>query len=306
MNASPASAVIVGFYGHGTKRPSPCTEQQAFLIMLDTVFPGQDLNKLVEEKLNKNVLEGSKTIKLQIGPGIIQSGSDIVSLRPGRLHYLKQNTKLILESPQKRYVPLQNDLVIGIITARLSEFFRVDIGSQNTAVLSLLTGFEGATKKNRPTWDIGTVIFARVSIAHPELDTELTCFDPSGKVPVELFGQLADSENTLMKSEASKANKCSKTSLLLRTSCNYSRKLQNPSKESPLAIIGKYFAFEIASGANGRIFIESENVRELAAISQIISKIDVENSWEHEEIESKVKELSLFTGKFKKTETDNK
>jgi len=219
-------------------------------------------------------------------------------LRTGRLHCLKQNSKLILESPQKRYVPLQNDLVIGIITARLSEFFRVDIGSQSTAVLSLLTGFEGATKKNRPTWNIGTLIFARVSMAHPELDPELACFDPSGKIPAELFGQLGENEN-LLTTDHSKAKTSSKFALLFRTSCNYSRKLQNPCKESPLSIIGRYFAFEIAAGANGRIFLESDNAREAAVISQFVSRMGDEILLIHEEIESKVKELALSMGKLK-------
>lgn len=261
--------------------------------MSDTVFPGEELDKLIENKI-ANFSE-NKTIKLQIGPGIIQSGSDVIALRTGRLHYLKQNSKLILESPQKRYVPLQNDLVIGIVTARLAEFFRVDIGSQYTAILSLLTGFDNATKKNRPTWSVGTVIFARVSIAHPELDPELTCFDPSGNIPAELFGQLTESEN-LLKSESLK---CSKSGMLLRTSCNYSRKLQNPSKESPLAVIGKYFAFEIAAGANGRIFIEAGNSREAAAVGQLVSQIGADCLWDREEIESKTKELALSTGKLK-------
>ena len=264
--------------------------------MSDTVFPGQDLGVLIEKKLS-NIAEND-TIKLQIGPGIIQTGSNLIALRAGRLHCLKQNSKLILESPQKRYIPLQNDLVIGIVTARLSEFFRVDFGAQSNAVLSLLTGFEGATKKNRPTWNVGTVIFARVSMAHPELEPELACFDPSGKIAAELFGQLGENENVLT-ADHLKAKTCSKSPLLFRTSCNYSRKLQNPTKESLLSVIGRYFSFEIAAGANGRVFLEGENARESAALSQFISKVGTDGPLSSEEMESKVKELAHTMGKLK-------
>ena len=266
------------------------------IIMSEFVFPGQDLGILLAKNL-KNYGENDN-IKVQAGPGMIQNSSDLISLRPGRFHYLKQNSKLILESPQKRYIPLQNDLVIGIVTARLSEFFRVDIGSQSTATLSLLTGFDNATKKNRPSWNVGTIIFARVSMAHSELDPELACFDPSGKISAELFGQLGENEN-IPPMETSKSKSNYKSFLLLRTSCNYSRKLQNPGKDSLLSIIGRYFTFGIAAGANGRIFLESNNIRETAAISQLILKMDSENLLNHDQIELRVKKLAISLGKLR-------
>ena len=264
--------------------------------MAEFVFPGQNLDTMVEKKLS-NISENN-SFKLQAGPGIIQSSSDLLSLRTGRLHYLKQNSKLILESPQKRYIPLQNDLVIGIVTARLSEFFRVDIGSQSTGTLSLLTGFEGATKKNRPNWNVGSVIFARVSMAHPELDPELACFDPSGKISAEMFGLLGENES-ILPTELSKSKSSSKYPHLFRISCSYSRKLQNPNKDSLLPIIGRYFTFEIAAGANGRVFLETNNARDTAAISQLISDMDREHLLNPEQIESRVKELAVLLGKIK-------
>lgn len=43
----------------------------------------------------------------------------------------------------------KGDPVIGIVTARQTDSFRVDIGTSDPASLSYLS-FEGATKKNRP------------------------------------------------------------------------------------------------------------------------------------------------------------
>lgn len=43
----------------------------------------------------------------------------------------------------------KGDAVIGIVTARQTDSFRVDIGTSAPASISYLS-FEGATKKNRP------------------------------------------------------------------------------------------------------------------------------------------------------------
>ena len=256
------------------------------------VFPGQDLSPQIDENLENHLRINQETelLTVQIGAGIIQNGSEVIALKAGLLQNQSRGSKFTLQSAQKRYIPLQNDLVIGIITARLSEFFRVDIGAQTSAVLSLLSGFEGATKKNRPTWTVGTVIFTRVAMAHPDLEPELSCFDPSGKIPVDLFGELGgvgiiSDSNT------------KKSSILLRTLCNLSKSLQIPSQANLLKVLGKYFSFEIASGANGRIFLEAENVKEMIAISHLI--VNNENKKPLNEIENSVRELAFSMGKLK-------
>ena len=48
-----------------------------------------------------------------------------------------------------QYVATKGDSVIGIVTQRTGDAFRVDIGASEQASLSYLA-FEGATKKNRP------------------------------------------------------------------------------------------------------------------------------------------------------------
>eukprot|EP00434_Breviolum_minutum_P019107 symbB.v1.2.016841.t1/scaffold1278.1/size127201/10 len=65
---------------------------------------------------------------------------------------------------RKRYVPRKGDCVVGI----------VEIRAPSPAFLPTLA-WNGATKRNRPVLEIGTLA------AHPDLDTELTCIDPDTK-----------------------------------------------------------------------------------------------------------------------------
>jgi exosome complex component RRP40 len=46
-------------------------------------------------------------------------------------------------------VPATQEFVVGVVTARLGEAYRVDIGSAHPATLDFLA-FEGASKRNRP------------------------------------------------------------------------------------------------------------------------------------------------------------
>lgn len=49
-----------------------------------------------------------------------------------------------------QYVPALGEPVLGIITARHAEGYRVDIGSAHPAALDALA-FEGATKRSKPS-----------------------------------------------------------------------------------------------------------------------------------------------------------
>ena len=48
-----------------------------------------------------------------------------------------------------QYVPVRGENVIGIVTQKSGDVFKVDIGGSDLATLSYLA-FEGATKRNRP------------------------------------------------------------------------------------------------------------------------------------------------------------
>lgn len=64
---------------------------------------------------------------------------------------------------------------------RHAENFAVDIGAPFPAVLNFLA-FEGATRRNRPKLAEGDLVYARVVMAHRDIDAELSCVDAGGKV----------------------------------------------------------------------------------------------------------------------------
>lgn len=87
-------------------------------------------------------------------------------------------------------------MVIGTALERAGEYYRVDIGAHQPAILHYLA-FDGASKRNRPDIKPGSLIYARVSLANKDLEPEITCLSPGGKrkdwVTGEgLFGELKE------------------------------------------------------------------------------------------------------------------
>lgn len=52
-------------------------------------------------------------------------------------------------------MPALNDSVIGVITGKGNEQYRVDIGAAHPAILPMLA-FENATKRNRPNLKVSS------------------------------------------------------------------------------------------------------------------------------------------------------
>lgn len=68
--------------------------------------------------------------------------------------------------------------VLGVVTGRTAEFYRLDIGTAHTAILPVLA-FEGATKRNRPNLALRSLVYCHVTMANPDMEAELTCVNPS-------------------------------------------------------------------------------------------------------------------------------
>lgn len=78
--------------------------------------------------------------------------------------------------------------MLGVVTARLADYYRVDIGTAHTAVLPTLA-FEGATKRNKPNLQPRTLVYCRVAMANRDMEAELECVNPTtGKA--DGFGEL--------------------------------------------------------------------------------------------------------------------
>jgi exosome complex component RRP40 len=110
-----------------------------------------------------------KTLKL--GPGLqqlvdLQGRTSTVVTRAGTLEQNAKGNKFWVEGNSRRvslvtipavdpcnnlakYVPAAQEPVIGVVSARQGEGWRVDIGSAHQASLDGLA-FEGASRRNRP------------------------------------------------------------------------------------------------------------------------------------------------------------
>ncbi|CAJ0751113.1 114_t:CDS:2 [Entrophospora sp. SA101] len=168
--------------------------------------------------------------KIQLGPGLTQNEESIISLKAGILECsTKSGNKLWVDNNQKRYVPAAGESVLGIVTHKTSEFYRLDIGSAHQAILSNLA-FE----------NIGSLIYARVLLANKDMEPELGCVNPeNGKA--DGFGEL-------------------KNGYLLKCSLRHCRRLLF--KQSPiLSLLEKKVPspFEIAIGMNGRVWINGKD-----------------------------------------------
>jgi exosome complex RNA-binding protein Rrp4 len=114
------------------------------------------------------------------------SNGSLTSKRCG-LIMVDSNTQKLLDSQNdevyrsvgRYYSPRVDDFVIGTITYKSSEFYKVDIGTYTHAVLNS-KDFEGATKKVKPNLNIGDTLFARIDKVNKFDNPLLSCISEGG------------------------------------------------------------------------------------------------------------------------------
>mmetsp|Transcript_7234 Transcript_7234/g.14942 ORF Transcript_7234/g.14942 Transcript_7234/m.14942 type:complete len:228 (-) Transcript_7234:66-749(-) len=187
------------------------------------------------------------------GIGIDSDGSRAFATTAGVIR--RTEDEVSVENLCKRYIPREGDIVIGIVSHRSAEAYKVDIRSPCPAYLPALA-FSGATRRNRPTLDVGSLVYARVEAAHPDLDTELSCIDPQTKKSWStgevLFGEL--------KGGLSFEVALSAAQRLLSTNCFV------------LDRLGQDFAYELCVGQNGRVWLSAPTARESILLLQAIRR----------------------------------
>ncbi|TFK40737.1 exosome complex exonuclease RRP40 [Crucibulum laeve] len=202
-------------------------------------------------------------VNLKLGPGLLQSttstSSDasrpsIIATRAGTLHHSANGAKWWVESNSRRYVPAAQESVVGVVTHRAGEGYRVDIGTAHPASLDALA-FEGASRRNKPNLKVGSLVYARVSLAHKDMEPELECFDAQTR-KAEGFGEL-------------------KGGFVVRCSLKMSRDLLDPS-HFLLPLLGGRFPLEVAVGMNGRVWISAKEVKQTIAIARCIGEVDTD------------------------------
>ncbi|WBW72575.1 exosome subunit Rrp40 [Schizosaccharomyces osmophilus] len=227
-------------------------------------FPGDDV------KLSNVIEQGT----VRLGPGLVHQKHDhedkIKVSRPGILHQGVKNTVLV-DTRMKRYIPAMNDQVIGQITSRFAEGYRVDIGSAHSAQLNALA-FENVTRKSKPNLTVGSLVYARVSLADRDMEPELECLDAAtGKASG--FGELKEGY------------------MITGLSLSHCRKLLSP-QNALLQALGTYVPFEIAVGMNGRVWTHSETIPTTILISNCIKQSEFLNDDEQVQlVKSMVKNL---------------
>ncbi|EFI27164.1 exosome complex exonuclease RRP40 [Coprinopsis cinerea okayama7 len=202
----------------------------------------------------------AKHVNLKLGPGLLQqsnytgesSETTVISTKAGVLNHSTNRSKWWVEGNSRRYVPAPQESVIGVVTQRLGEGYRVDIGSAHQASLDALA-FEGATKRNKPNLKVGSLIYARVSLAHKDMEPELECFDAQTR-KAEGFGEL-------------------KGGFMIKCSLKLCRDLLDP-RHFLFPLLGARFPLESAIGMNGRVWISTKDVKHTIAIARCIEAVD--------------------------------
>lgn len=202
------------------------------------VMPGDRLPELEEFNATKR--------KIVLGPGLTITNDEIRATRAGILQK-KPPCTFFIDTFQRRYVPVRGDHVIGVVIAKMGDFFRVDIGTSEPACMSYLA-FEGATKKNRPDVHVEDAIFGRLITANRDTESEIVCVDSQGKK-----GKLG----VLSKG------------FLFNASINLVRKVLRT--ECPLmTALAKELHFEAVFGMNGKIWIRARTKKETIAVGNAI------------------------------------
>ena len=206
------------------------------------VFPGEAVNVTSDAE---NVI--------RLGAGLYSSEEGVIATKAGLVRCEKEQGKYHVDGSQKRYIPGVEDMVLGVITEKGSEWYKVDIGASNLAQLSAIA-FDGATRRNKPNLNVGTLVYCRVIEANRDMDPEISCESTVGKkdwvTGESTFGEI-------------KGGYMCKVPLVLAQ-----RLLDG--RAPVLEILGRSIPYELAIGANGRVWVNAERPSNTVAIANAI------------------------------------
>lgn len=157
-----------------------------------------------------------------------------------------------VDSQQKRYVPVKGESVIGIVTAKSGDVFKVDVGGSELASLSYLA-FEGATKRNRPNVQVGDLVYGQFLIANKDMEPELVCIDSCGRANgMGVFGA---------------------GGLLIKVSLGLVRRLL--AQQSALVKeLEQVFPFEMVVGLNGRVWVKAQSMQRVQVLASLLESCE--------------------------------
>ncbi|KAK7916237.1 hypothetical protein WMY93_011998 [Mugilogobius chulae] len=185
------------------------------------------------------------------GPGLRRSGDRVTVCVSGLLRHKAPNVFWI-QAHGKRYVPAKGECVIGIVTAKSGDVFKVDVGASELASLSYLS-FEGATKRNRPNVQVGDLVYAQFLVANKDMEPELVCIDGAGRANgMGVFGA---------------------GGLMVKVSLGLVRRLLAPGSEL-MADLSGLFPSEMVLGLNGRVWVKSSSLQQTLIITNLLQSCE--------------------------------
>ncbi|XP_066478456.1 exosome complex component RRP40 [Tiliqua scincoides] len=196
---------------------------------------------------------GPQKGRLVCGPGLRRGRDGLLVVKCGLLRYRAPgggagSGTFWVDSQQKRYVPVKGDHVIGIVTAKAGDIFKVDVGGSEQASLSYLA-FEGATKRNRPNVQVGDLVYGQFIVANKDMEPEMVCIDSSGRANgMGVIGQ---------------------DGFLFKVSLGLIRKLLAPGC-AIIQDLGQLYPFELVLGMNGRIWVKAKTIQQTLIVANVL------------------------------------
>lgn len=192
----------------------------------------------------------------KLGPGLCRNyeNEKVVSREAGLLRTNATGQHAWVETDKKRYIPVKGDSVVGVVTHKYPEYYRVDINAPELATLSSMA-FESATKRNRVTVQIGDLVYAKVNVALEDLEPEIVCVNlRNGKSEgMGIITTPTYSFSTLVNLQAARKT--------LSNDCIFAK------------VLGSRVQFEWCIGLNGRIWVSTSNPRLTSLICRLIPLI---------------------------------
>ncbi|XP_035274054.1 exosome complex component RRP40-like [Anguilla anguilla] len=215
------------------------------------------MSDCLKEKVGEVLLPGdifsfeNTSEKVICGPGLRRNGDEVLVCKSGILRHKHPNMYWV-DSQQKRYVPAKGESVIGIVTAKSGDVFKVDVGGSELASLSYLA-FEGATKRNRPNVQVGDLVYGQFLIANKDMEPELVCIDSCGRANgMGVFGA---------------------GGLLIKVSLGLVRRLL--AQQSALVKeLEQVFPFEMVVGLNGRVWVKAQSMQRVQVLASLLESCE--------------------------------
>lgn len=214
--------------------------------------------------------EASRPQKVLCGPGLRRCGGRLLVCKSGVLRH-KQPNVFWIDSQQKRYVAVKGDSVIGIVTARSGDVFKVDCGGSEQASLSYLA-FEGATKRNRPNVQVGDLVFGHLVVANKDMEPELACIDGSGRANgMGVFGE---------------------GGLVFSVSLGLVRRLLAP-RSGLLEDLQLQFPCEMVVALNGRVWVKAASAQQTLLVANLLESCDTMSGQQRRQLLRRVAQGAL-------------